>query len=73
MELKKKLNILHILNEINPGRHPNKGCGWTTILIVAQPRVSFHIDKTNNYCISKKMNSFLDFEMITFPSCTMKL
>jgi hypothetical protein len=31
-----------ILDEIKTGRHRNKGCGWTTILIVPQPRVSFH-------------------------------
>jgi hypothetical protein len=62
-----------ILDEINTGRHPNKGCGWTTILAVPQPRVSFQIDKMNNYCFSKKRIRFSILKLLFFPSCTMKL
>jgi len=40
MELKTKTE-----HSMLAGRHPNKGCGWTTILIVPQSRVSFHIEK----------------------------
>jgi hypothetical protein len=53
-------------DEINAGRHPNKGCGWSIILIVPQPRVSFHIDNTNNYCFSKKWIRFLILKLYIF-------